>query len=166
MGNRTAIYVPFPQAVPARPVIDRSACLHFLKGKCGLCAKKCQAGAIRFDDEDQLVTEEVGAIVVATGFQLYNIGKQQSDGRTTGYGEYGYGREPRRDRLAAVRAAGFGLGADQRRDSTAVRRQSAEDGGVHQLRRLARQRQGHLLLLENLLHVHRQAHHALQAQGA
>jgi heterodisulfide reductase subunit A2 len=94
MGNRTAIYVPFPQAVPARPVIDRNACLHFLKGKCGLCAKKCQAGAIRFDDEDQLVTEEVGAVVVATGFQLYSVGKQQSGDRTVGYGEYGYGESP------------------------------------------------------------------------
>jgi heterodisulfide reductase subunit A len=94
MGNRTAIYVPFPQAVPARPVIDRDACLHFLKGKCGLCAKKCQAGAIRFDDKDQLVTEEVGAIVVATGFRLYSIGKEQSTEQTTGYGEYGYGKCP------------------------------------------------------------------------
>jgi heterodisulfide reductase subunit A len=94
MGNRTAIYVPFPQAVPARPVIDRDACLHFLKGKCGLCAKKCQAGAIRFDDEDQLITEEVGAIVVATGFRLYSIGKEQATEHTTGYGEYGYGKYP------------------------------------------------------------------------
>jgi heterodisulfide reductase subunit A len=94
MGTRTAIYVPFPQAVPARPVIDRNACLHFLKGKCGLCAKKCQAGAIRFDDEDQLITEEVGAVVVATGFRLYSIGKEQSSEATTGYGEYGYGKCP------------------------------------------------------------------------
>ncbi len=93
MGNRTAIYVPFPQAVPARPVIDRNACLYFLKGKCGICAKKCQAGAIRYDDEDQIITEEVGAVVAATGFQLYSIGKEQS-GDTVGYGEYGYGQYP------------------------------------------------------------------------
>jgi heterodisulfide reductase subunit A2 len=92
MGNRTAIYVPFPQAVPARPVIDRSCCLYFTKGKCGVCAKKCQGGAISYDDEDKLIVEEVGAVVVATGYQLYNIGKEQSRGRTTGYGEYGYGR--------------------------------------------------------------------------
>ncbi len=91
MGNRTAIYVPFPQAVPARPVIDRNACLHFLKGKCGICAKKCQAGAIIYDDEDKVITEEVGAVVAATGFQLYSIGKEQS-GDTVGYGEYGYGQ--------------------------------------------------------------------------
>jgi heterodisulfide reductase subunit A2 len=92
MGTRTAIYVPFPQAVPARPVIDRNACLRFLKGKCGVCAKKCQAGAINYDDEDRLVTEEVGAIIVATGFQLYQIGKQQNGDGAVGYGEYGYGQ--------------------------------------------------------------------------
>jgi heterodisulfide reductase subunit A2 len=92
IGTRTAIYVPFPQAVPARPVIDRDACLHFLKGKCGICAKKCQAEAIRYDDEDRHVTEEVGAVVVATGFQLYQIDRERNGDKTIGYGEYGYGQ--------------------------------------------------------------------------
>jgi heterodisulfide reductase subunit A len=92
MGVRTAIYVPFPQAVPARPVIDPAACLRLSKGKCGLCAKKCQAGAINFDDQDQLVSEDVGAIVVATGYRLYDIGRRAADAPTSGYGEYGYGR--------------------------------------------------------------------------
>ena len=92
MGERTAIYVPFPQAVPARPVIDEKACLRFTKGKCGLCAKKCQAGAIRFDDQDEIVSEDVGAVVVATGYKLYDIGKREADARIAGYGEYGYGR--------------------------------------------------------------------------
>jgi heterodisulfide reductase subunit A2 len=94
MGNRTAIYIPFPQAVPARPVIDAAACLKLTKGKCGLCAKKCQAGAIRYDDEERTVVEEVGAVVVATGYKLYHIGKEQTSGKLTGYGEYGYGRYP------------------------------------------------------------------------
>ena len=92
LGKRTAIYVPFPQAVPARPVIDRNACLWLTKGKCGACAKKCQAGAIRFDDADETVTEEVGAVVVATGYKLYDIGRREEEARVSGYGEYGYGR--------------------------------------------------------------------------
>ena len=92
LGQRTAIYIPFPQAVPARPVIDAAACMKLTKGKCGICAKKCQPGAIRFDDEDRLVTEEVGAIVVATGYKLYSVGREQRNGHVTGYGEYGYGR--------------------------------------------------------------------------
>src|SRR5208337_1186420 len=92
LGQRTAIYIPFPQAVPARPVIDSAVCMKLTKGKCGICAKKCQTGAIRFDDKDRLVTEEVGAIVVATGYKLYSVGREQRNGHVTGYGEYGYGR--------------------------------------------------------------------------
>lgn len=92
LGNRTAIYIPFPQAVPARPVIDASRCIHFKNGKCGICEKNCAAGAINFNDEDKLVTEDVGAVVVATGYQLYSIGKEQSNPNISGYGEYGYGK--------------------------------------------------------------------------
>lgn len=92
LGNRTAIYIPFPQAVPARPVIDSSRCIHFKTGKCGICEKNCAAGAINFNDEDKLITEEVGAVVVATGYQLYSIGKEQSNPNISGYGEYGYGK--------------------------------------------------------------------------
>jgi heterodisulfide reductase subunit A len=92
LGTRTAIYVPFPQAVPARPVIDAKACTMLTKGKCGVCAKKCQAGAIRYDDKDELVTEEVGAIVVATGYKLFDVGKRENGSKYAGYGEYGYGK--------------------------------------------------------------------------
>ena len=92
LGNRTAIYIPFPQAVPARPVIDSTRCIHFKNGKCGICEKNCAAGAINFNDEDKLITEEVGAVVVATGYQLYSIGKEQSNPNISGYGEYGYGK--------------------------------------------------------------------------
>jgi heterodisulfide reductase subunit A len=90
MGTRPAIYMPFPQAVPARPVIDKTVCAMLTRGKCGVCAKKCAAGAINYKDEDRLVKEKVGAVVLATGFKLYSIGKQ--DGKVTGYGEYGYGK--------------------------------------------------------------------------
>lgn len=91
LANRTAIYMPFPQAVPARPVIDKNACVKFKTGKCGLCQKRCLAGAINFEDEDKLVTEQVGAIITATGYQLYDIGKDQPNAKLSGYGEYGYG---------------------------------------------------------------------------
>jgi heterodisulfide reductase subunit A len=94
LGKRTAIYVPFPQAVPARPVIDKDACLKLKKGRCGLCEKKCQAGAIKFDDQDQVIVEEVGAVVVATGYQLYEISRPENGSKWDGYGEYGYGQYP------------------------------------------------------------------------
>jgi heterodisulfide reductase subunit A2 len=91
-GFRRAIYVPFPQAVPARPVIDKDNCAKLLKGGCGLCEKKCPRGAIKFDDADKIVEEPVGAIVVATGYSLYSIGKEQPSPKYHGYGEYGYGK--------------------------------------------------------------------------
>jgi len=91
MGFRRAIYIPFPQAVPARPVIDKNSCAKLLKGGCGICAKKCPRDAIRFDDTDQIVEERVGAIVAATGYSLYSIGNDQPDPKYQGYGEYGYG---------------------------------------------------------------------------
>jgi len=92
MGMRPAIYIPFPQAVPARPVIDKKTCAKLIRNGCGLCEKKCKAGAINFQDEDKIVTEDVGAIVVATGYKLYSIGKTQPKPTLVGYGEYGYGK--------------------------------------------------------------------------
>lgn len=84
-GNRTAIYTPFAQAVPNKPVIDSANCTHFRNGKCGVCKKVCQTSAIDFEMEDELVELEVGAVVVATGYQVQD---------TDLYGEYGYGRYP------------------------------------------------------------------------
>ena len=92
MGTRTAIYIPFPQAVPARPVIDKKICAAILRNGCKLCEKKCKAEAINFKDQDKLVEEKVGTVVVATGYKLYNIAKEQNKAWLTGYGEYGYGK--------------------------------------------------------------------------
>lgn len=83
MGLRTAIYVPFPQAVPNKPVIDRDNCVYYRSGKCRLCEKVCPTGAITFDQQDEIITEEVGAVVAATGFDVL---------KTDFFPEYGYGR--------------------------------------------------------------------------
>ena len=92
--------MPFPQAVPNIPVLDRENCTLFkgrrkglAKDACGKCKEACLKGAIDYDTEDTFVEEEVGAIVVATGFQLYSIGREQPEG-LKGYGEYGYGEVP------------------------------------------------------------------------
>jgi len=70
LSMRRAIYVPFPQAVPNIPVIDREHCLKFTKGKCGICAKMCPRGGIDYAQQDTFEEISVGAVVVATGFQL------------------------------------------------------------------------------------------------
>jgi heterodisulfide reductase subunit A len=90
LGNRAAIYIPFPQAVPNRPVIDRERCTHFKTGKCGVCAKVCGPGAVDFEQQDELVVENVGAAVLATGYKLYDIGNPDTGLR--GYPEYGGGQ--------------------------------------------------------------------------
>lgn len=94
LGTRTAIYVPFPQAVPNTPVIDRENCIKFKTGKCGICQKVCGPGAVDFEQKDELIVEPVGAIVVATGFDLYSIDKKPKDSPYQGYGEFGYGTIP------------------------------------------------------------------------
>jgi len=94
LGFRTAIYVPFPQAVPNVPVIDREHCTRFISGKCGVCAKVCGPGAIDYEQQDELVTEAVGAIVVATGFDLYSIAEKPKGSPIKGYGEFGHGKLP------------------------------------------------------------------------
>ena len=85
IGIRRAIYVPFPQAVPNVPVIDRENCRKFTEDKCGACEKLCPADAVVYDQEDELITEQFGAIVVATGFQTWDPAE---------YGNLGYGINP------------------------------------------------------------------------
>ena len=92
LSNRPAIYVPFPQAVPNVPVIDRSVCTYFKTGKCEMCKKVCGREAIDFTQQDTFVTEDVGSIIVATGYKLYSIDKKPEDSIYKGYGEYGYGK--------------------------------------------------------------------------
>ncbi|MHA1914477.1 MAG: FAD-dependent oxidoreductase [Promethearchaeota archaeon] len=68
MGNRQAIYIPFPQAVPRKAVIDAEKCLYLTKNACQLCEKECEAGAINWDDKDEIVDYSVASIICATGF--------------------------------------------------------------------------------------------------
>ncbi len=81
LNNRSAIYTPFAQAIPNVPVIDREHCIKFKTGKCGVCSKVCAAGAIDYEQKDEIVTQKYGAIVVATGFDVIPLDK---------YDEYAY----------------------------------------------------------------------------
>ena len=85
LAHRKAIYVPFPQAVPNKATIDREHCLYYTRGRCRVCERVCEAGAIVFDQEDELVEIEAGAVVVATGYKQFDHSV---------YGEYGYGKIP------------------------------------------------------------------------
>lgn len=85
MGQKKAIGVVFPQAVPYRPAIDSEHCIFLSTGKCGVCKKLCPVDAVVFEQKERLIKEKVGAIVVATGYDLMSRER---------FGEYGYGKFP------------------------------------------------------------------------
>jgi heterodisulfide reductase subunit A2 len=76
LSQRTAIYVPFPQAVPNKPVIDPKTCVRFTAGrKCKTCMKFCEPGAIDFEQKDRIEEIKVGSIILSTGFQPMDMKK-------------------------------------------------------------------------------------------
>ncbi|MGI5988672.1 MAG: 4Fe-4S binding protein [Lachnospiraceae bacterium] len=85
LDNRTAIYIPFAQAVPKVATIDPNYCLKLNKGVCGLCSKVCGVGAINYDDKDREIEVDYGAIVAATGYEIMDVSK---------YDEYAYSQSP------------------------------------------------------------------------
>jgi len=83
LAARPSIYIPFAQAVPHKPVIDKDTCIRLRTGECGACEAFCDADAIVFDQEDTTEEIEVGTIIVATGFELFDAKE---------IARYGYGR--------------------------------------------------------------------------
>jgi len=83
IAYRKAIYTPFAQAVPRYPVVDDVNCIYFEKGTCKACEKFCPTNAIDFEQQDELITLEVGNIILATGFDLFDARRIP---------QYGYGR--------------------------------------------------------------------------
>ena len=91
LNYRKAIDIPFAQAVPKVANIDANYCLHMkglANGKdnvCGFCEKACAAGAIKFDQKEEIITEKYGAIIVATGYNPISLEK---------FDEYAYNQSP------------------------------------------------------------------------
>ncbi len=85
LDNRTAVYIPFAQAVPKVATIDPNHCLMLKNGKCGVCSKVCSVGAIDYKQQDKFIEEKYGAIVVATGFNPIKLDK---------YDEFAYNQCP------------------------------------------------------------------------
>ncbi|MGQ9666626.1 MAG: FAD-dependent oxidoreductase [Anaerolineae bacterium] len=85
LGRRKAIYTLSPQAVPNKPVIDKEHCRYYTQGKCRVCEKVCPTGAIAYDQEDERIEIAAGAVILATGYDLYDV---------TRLGEYGAGQVP------------------------------------------------------------------------
>ncbi|HSB65280.1 MAG TPA: CoB--CoM heterodisulfide reductase iron-sulfur subunit A family protein [Anaerolineales bacterium] len=83
LGYRKAVYTPFPQAVPKYPVIDHENCTFFQKGTCKACEKFCPTNAIDFNQQETMLQIDVGQIILATGYDLFDARRIP---------QYGYGR--------------------------------------------------------------------------
>lgn len=84
-GKRKAIYVKYAQAVPLKYQIDPNSCIRLNKpGACGFCEKVCDAGAINFEDQEKIHQLNVGAVILAPGFEAYD----PTDAKVWGYGVY------------------------------------------------------------------------------
>ncbi|MFH0896241.1 MAG: CoB--CoM heterodisulfide reductase iron-sulfur subunit A family protein [Bacteroidota bacterium] len=83
---RKAIYIPFPQAVPNKYLIDVANCTKITANKCGVCAKVCPvADCIDYNEKDTEEIITVGNIIVATGFKTFDATRVE---------QYGYGKYP------------------------------------------------------------------------
>jgi len=88
LSKRSAIYIPYPQAIPLKGVIDSNSCIYLSRGKCGdhpLCVEACGPGAIDFNQKEKEFKLDIGAIILTPGFDEFNPEIKQ---------EYGYGRFP------------------------------------------------------------------------
>ncbi len=85
LNSRKAIYVPYSQAVPLKYAIDAQHCIYLQKGKCGACEKYCPSGAIDFSETEKAITCQVGSVILAPGFKLFDPSRID---------HYGYARFP------------------------------------------------------------------------
>jgi heterodisulfide reductase subunit A len=84
LAGRKPVYVPYAQAVPNTPAIDRDTCMHFKTGGCKVCAEFCGVDAIKHEMEDEIIELNVGSIILTPGFEPFD--PSQFD--TYGYTKY------------------------------------------------------------------------------
>ncbi|SLM30293.1 MvH Hase/Heterodisulfide reductase, subunit A-like protein [Desulfamplus magnetovallimortis] len=83
ISKRKAVYIKYGQAVPLKYAIDPEQCIYLTRGKCRACEKFCPTGAINFEDKEEIVTIDVGSVILAPGFKPFD---------PSVYDVYGYGK--------------------------------------------------------------------------
>jgi heterodisulfide reductase subunit A2 len=83
VSKRKAAYIKYGQSVPLKYAIDGAHCIYFTRGKCRACEKFCPTGAINFDDREEIVSQNVGAVILAPGYKPFD---------PTPFDFYGYGK--------------------------------------------------------------------------
>jgi len=84
LNTRSAAYISYPQAVPNKATIDDRYCVHMLKDECQLCQEVCEAEAIDFKQKEEQIELNVGAVMLAPGFELFDAQTKED----WGYGQY------------------------------------------------------------------------------
>jgi heterodisulfide reductase subunit A len=94
LGPTSAIYMPSLQSIPRVPMIDTDVCIRFrqddrtegeITDACGVCQTLCEANAVDFTQQDEVIELDVGAIIVATGFEMWD---------PKNLSQYAYGESP------------------------------------------------------------------------
>ena len=85
LNHRKAVYLAYPQAVPLVYTIDKRFCRYFTQGQCRICKKMCPSKAIDYDQKDNVLSLETGAIILAGGIEPFDASLKA---------EYGHGRWP------------------------------------------------------------------------
>ncbi len=80
LRKRSVMHISYPQAVPNWPVIDSDHCVHLQSGQCGICKDSCDADAIDFEQKEQELEIDVGAVILSPGFDEYTLPKGDSYG--------------------------------------------------------------------------------------
>ena len=85
LNQRKSAYIKYAQSIPLKYVIDGETCIYLTRGKCKACEKFCPTSAINFDDKAEVVTLNVGAVILSPGFKPFD---------PKGFDFYGYGTIP------------------------------------------------------------------------
>jgi heterodisulfide reductase subunit A len=80
LSDRSAVFIPFPQAVPNKATIDNNYCVHMLKDECGICKDICIADAINYEQKEENIEIDVGAVVLSPGFEIFDPGTKEELG--------------------------------------------------------------------------------------
>ena len=84
LTKRSAVYIPYPQAVPNKATIDERYCVHMLKDECGVCKEFCEAEAIDYEQKEKKSELNVGAVILSPGFEIFDAKIKEE----LGYGLY------------------------------------------------------------------------------
>ncbi len=70
--SRSAVYIPYPQAIPNKATIDPRYCVHLLRGECKVCQEFCEAEAINYEQKEEKAVIDVGALILSPGYDHFD----------------------------------------------------------------------------------------------